>query len=138
VLLDSDIFIAIIKEEDRLKQHSLKILKAVEKRKLKNVYASVASVQEIIFWLLNRNFRDKILLTVSRIFELKNLEWIPLTKEIFLTASALIEEYNLGSFDAYLAATALLKDRIIVSSDHIYDRIKGMKRISPEEFAKRL
>jgi len=31
VLLDSDIFIAIIKEEDRLKQPSLKILKAIEK-----------------------------------------------------------------------------------------------------------
>ena len=30
MLLDSDIFIAIIKEEDRLKQPSLKILKAVE------------------------------------------------------------------------------------------------------------
>ena len=81
MLLDSDIFIAIIKEEDRLKQPSLKILKAVEKRKLKNAYASVASIQEIIFWLLNRNLRDKILLTVSRIFQLKNLEWIPLTKE---------------------------------------------------------
>jgi PIN domain nuclease of toxin-antitoxin system len=59
VLLDSDIFIAIIKEEDRLKQHSLKILKAVEKRKLRNVYASIASVQEIIFWLLNRIFEIK-------------------------------------------------------------------------------
>ena len=138
MLLDSDVFIAIIKEEDRLKQPSLKILKAVEKRKLKNAYASVASIQEIIFWLLNRNLRDKILLTVSRIFELKNLEWIPLTKEIFLTASALIEEYKLGAFDAYMAATALSKDRIIVSSDHIYDKIKGIKRISLEEIAKRL
>jgi len=66
------------------------------------------------------------------------LEWIPLTKEIFLTASALIEEYNLGAFDAYVAATALSKDGIIVSSNHIYDKIKGIKRISPEEIAKRL
>ena len=68
MLLDSDIFIVNIKEEDRLKQPSMKILTAVEKRKLKNAYASVASIQEIIFWLLNRNLRDKILLTVSRIF----------------------------------------------------------------------
>ena len=35
MLLDSDIFIAIIKEEDGLKQPSMKILKAVEKRTLK-------------------------------------------------------------------------------------------------------
>ena len=138
MLLDSDIFIAIIKEKDRLKRASLKILKAIERRKLKNAYASVASIQEIIFWLLNRGFKDKILLTVSRIFELKNLEWIPLTKEIFLTASALIEEYDLGAFDAYMAATALSKDRIIVSSDHIYDKIKGIKRVSLKEIARRL
>ena len=66
------------------------------------------------------------------------MEWIPLTKEIFLMASALIEEYDLGAFDAYMAATALSKDRIIVSSDHIYDRIKGIKRVSLEEITKRL
>lgn len=59
MLLDSDIFIAVIKEEDRLKHASLKVLKAVEKRKLRGAYASVASVQEIIFWLLNRGSRIK-------------------------------------------------------------------------------
>jgi len=88
--------------------------------------------------LLNRNLRDKILLTVSRIFELKNLEWIPLTKEIFLTASALMEEYDLGAFDGYMTATALSKARIIVTSDRIYDKIKGVKRVGLEEIAKRL
>ena len=138
MLLDSDIFIAIIKEEDRLKQPSLKILKAIERRKLKNAYASVASIQEIIFWLLNRGFKDKILLTASRVFKIKNLEWIPLDEKVFLTASALIEEYELGAFDAYIAATALLKDRVILSSDHIYDKIKGIRRVSPEEVAKKL
>jgi len=138
VLLDSDIFIAVIKEEDRLKHASLKILKAIERRKLRSAYVSVASIQEIIFWLLNRGLKDKVLLTVSRVFGIKNLEWIPLDKEVFLTASALIEEYELGAFDAYIAATALLKDRTILSSDHIYDKIKGIKRVNPEEIAKKL
>ena len=138
MLLDSDIFIAVIKEKDKLKQASLKILKAIERRKLKNAYASVASIQEIIFWLLNRGFKDKILLTASRVFKIKNLEWIPLDEKVFLTASALIEEYELGAFDAYIAATALLKDRVILSSDHIYDKIRGIRRMSPEEAAKKL
>ena len=93
---------------------------------------------EIIFWLLNRGLKDKALLTVSRVFGIKNLEWIPLDKEVFLTASALIEEYELGVFDAYIAATALLKDRVVLSSDHIYDKIKGIKRVNPEEIAKKL
>lgn len=38
---------------------------------------------EIIFWLLNRGLKDKVLLTVSRVFGIKNLEWIPLDKEVF-------------------------------------------------------
>ena len=37
MLLDIDIFIAIIKEEDGLKQPSMKILKGVEKRRLKTL-----------------------------------------------------------------------------------------------------
>ena len=49
-----------------------------------------------------------------------------------------MEEYDLGAFDGYMTATALSKARIIVSSDHIYDRIKGIKRVSLEEIAKRL
>ena len=49
-----------------------------------------------------------------------------------------MEEYDLGAFDAYMTATALSKDRIIVTSDHIYDKIKGVKRVSLEEIAKRL
>jgi len=66
------------------------------------------------------------------------LEWIPLTREIFLTASALIEEYDLGAFNAYMAATTLSKDRIIVSSNHIYDKIKRIKRVNPKKIAKKV
>ena len=33
--------------------------------------------------LLNRGLKDKVLLTVSRVFGIKNLEWIPLDKEVF-------------------------------------------------------
>ena len=50
----------------------------------------------------------------------------------------MMEEYDLGAFDGYVTATALSKDRIIVTSDHIYDKIKGIKRVSLEEIAKRL
>lgn len=138
MLLDSDILIAVIKEEDRLKPASLKILRAVEGRKLKDAYASVAIIQEIIFWLLSRGLKNKVLLTVSRLFEIKNLEWVPLDREVFLTASALIEEHDLRAFDAYMAATALLRNGTILSSYHVYDGIKGVRRIDPEEAAKKL
>ena len=69
---------------------------------------------------------------------MRNLEWIPLTPKICTTASLLIRQYNTSPFDAYHAATAISKDKTILSSEHIYDKIKGIKRIDPTDYAKNL
>ena len=50
----------------------------------------------------------------------------------------LIKEYNINPFDAYHAATAISEDKIILSTEHVYDRIKGIERIDPETYAKQL
>lgn len=63
---------------------------------------------------------------------LRNIEWVPLTPEICLTASLRVEEYKISPFNAYHTAAALLKDHTIISSEHIYDKIKGIERIAPE------
>ena len=61
-----------------------------------------------------------------------------LTPEICLTASLLINEYKTSPFGAYHVATAIPRDKTILSTEHIYDKIKGMKRIEPMAFAKNL
>lgn len=55
-----------------------------------------------------------------------------------LNASVLIDEYGINPFDSYHAATAISGDKKILSTEHIYDRIKGIERIDPRDFAKRL
>ena len=47
-------------------------------------------------------------------------------------------EYNTSPFDAYHAATAISKDKTILNTEHIYDKIKGITRIEPSDFAKDL
>jgi predicted nucleic acid-binding protein len=45
-------------------------------------------------------------------------------------------QYNVTSiFDAYHAATCLLydKDKVIISTDHVYDKIPGIKRVDPND-----
>jgi predicted nucleic acid-binding protein len=69
---------------------------------------------------------------------LQNVEWIAVTPEICLTASLLISEYNVTPFDAYHVATAIFRDKTILSTDHVYDKIKGIKRIDPSELAENL
>jgi len=80
----------------------------------------------------------ELVLAVNVLSHLRNVEWIAITPEICLTASLLIEEYNVSPFDAYHVATALFRDKTIVSSEHVYDKIKGITRIEPLKFAKGL
>jgi predicted nucleic acid-binding protein len=130
--------LAVIKKEDRLKPTAQRILERIDSGELKDIYASVAVLQEIIFWFYNRQLFNELTKAVNVLTHLKNVEWIPITPEICLTASLLISEYNTLPFDAYHLATAISKDKTILSTEHIYDKIKGIKRIEPTKFANEL
>jgi predicted nucleic acid-binding protein len=138
VLIESDLLLAVIKKEDRLKPTAQRILERIDSGELKGIYASVAVLQEIIFWFYNRQLFNELTKAVNVLTHLKNVEWIPITPEICLTASLLISEYNTSPFDAYHLATAISKDKTILSTEHIYDKIKGIKRIEPTKFANEL
>ena len=137
-LIESDLLLAAIKKEDRLKPAAERILEKIDSGELKGVYASTAVLQEIIFWFYNRQLLSELAKAVNILSHLPNVEWIPITPEICLTASLLINEYNTSPFDAYHAATAIPRDKTILSTEHIYDKIKGITRIEPTEFAKNL
>lgn len=137
-LIESDLLLAVIKKEDRLKPAAERILEKIDSGELKGVYASTAVLQEVIFWFYNRQLLSELAKAVNILSHLPNVEWIPITPEICLTASLLINEYNTSPFDAYHAATAIPRDKTILSTEHIYDKIKGITRIEPTEFAKNL
>jgi predicted nucleic acid-binding protein len=130
--------LAVIKKEDRLKTVAERILEKIDAGDLKGVYASTSVIQEIIFWFYNRQLFSELALAVNLLSHLQNVEWVAVTPEICLTASLLINEYKTSPFDAYHAATAIPRDKTILSTEHIYDKIKGITRIEPAEFAKDL
>lgn len=136
MLIESDLFIAIIKDKDRLKPAATMVLEAIERGEIKDAYASVGAIQEIIFWLLNEGRSTDILKTVNALSNIKNLEWVDLNKDICINAAALIGEYKLSPFDAYHAATAISKDSKIISSDHAFDKIKSINRTNLSSFTK--
>jgi predicted nucleic acid-binding protein len=130
--------LAAIKKEDRLKPTAEKILEKIDSGELKGVYASTAAVQEVIFWFYNRQLLSELALAVNILTHLRNIDWIAVTPDICLTASLLINEYNISPFDAYHAATAIFRDKTILGTEQVYDKIKGITRIDPAEFAKDL
>jgi predicted nucleic acid-binding protein len=138
ILIESDLFLAAIKKEDRLKPTAEKILEKIDSGELKGIYASTATVQEVIFWFYNRQLLSELALAVNILTHLRNIDWIAVTPDICLTASLLINEYNISPFDAYHAATAIFRDKTILGTEHVYNKIKGITRIDPAEFAKDL
>lgn len=126
-----------MKQEDRLKPVAEEILQKIDSGRL-SVYASTASIQEIIFWFYNRQRFSDLTTAVNILAHLRNVEWVAIAPEICLTASLLINEYSISPFDAYHAATAIFRDKTILSTDHAYDKIKGVRRIDPFDFVKNL
>ena len=138
ILIESDLLLAAIKKEDRLKPVAAKILEKIDSGDIKDVYASTATIQEIIFWFYNRQLFDDLIKAVNFLTHIRHIDWIPLTPQICTTASLLMGEYSLAPFDAYHLATALSMDKTILSTEHVYEKIKGVRRIEPTIFVKNL
>jgi len=141
LLVETDIILAHVKEEDWLKSYADAILKAADSGKIE-LYASCEVLHELYYISLKLGIDMETLLNkIAALTSIKNIKWIPVTMETALTAMVLMLEYNINSvFDAYYAATALLSDpdKIIVSTDSIYDKIPGIKRKDPRTLVESL
>jgi predicted nucleic acid-binding protein len=138
ILIESDILLAYMKKSDWLKPAATKILTGVASGGIPGAYASTATLQEIIFWFFNRDMHRELVQATNAMTHINNVRWIPLSPEICLAASMLIKEYEINPLDAYHAATAISEDKTILSTEHVYDRIKGVTRIDPDTYAKQL
>jgi predicted nucleic acid-binding protein len=127
--LEADILYAYLKPTDWLKTYAEKILSKKEK-----FITSVATVIEIEIVSL-RDFGSEFSLSVlPRLKSIKNLEILPLTVEIQEKAAEVRKTYGLSIFDSIHAAICLLKKVKLISSDVIFDKIKGLERIDPRNF----
>jgi len=73
ILIESDLLLAYVKKEDRLKPVARKILRGINSGKLKGFYASTAVLQEIIFWFFNRNLIKELIDAINALIHIKKL-----------------------------------------------------------------
>ncbi len=137
LLIESDIFIAYLKKEDWLKTTALEVISAIEKGKLGSVQISTEVFHELYYVFSDFAPIDIILKDMARIADIENVTFINPDVETYLSALSIIEIYRLKSiFDAVYAATVLsnsVSDHTIITTEHVYDRIKGIKRVDPRE-----
>ena len=137
MLIEADVLLAHVKEEDWLKPYAENIFKRVELGELK-LYVSREVLHELYYIITKLGMDlDEALAKIVALTNIKGLTWLPTTLDVDLLAYTLIVEYGLTSiFDAYYAASTLLMDpdRTIISTDSIYDRIPGLRRVDPRGF----
>lgn len=137
MLLESDIFIAYIKKEGWLKDKAVAVIKAVENGQLSPVQASTEIFHELYYVFSDYAPLRVIMADEAKIATIKNLNYIDPGYTTYLTALNMMDTYGITSiFDAIYAATALsvnVPDHIIISTDKIYDAIKGIKRLDPRQ-----
>ena len=118
-----------------LKDVADKLLLRIVNGDFGEVLISREVIHEIYYVLSQIGFsKREILNRVGALTSIPNLKWVPTTVDVDLLAIALMDQYGVTSiFDAYNAATCLLydRDRKIVSTDSVYDRIAGLTRIDP-------
>jgi len=137
LLLESDIFIAYMKKEDWLKERAMAVIKAVENGRLSPVEASTEIFHELYYVFSDYAPLHVIMADEAKIATIKNLKYIDPSYTTYLTALNIMDTYEVTSiFDAIYAATALsvkVPDHTIISTDKIYDAIKGIKRLDPRQ-----
>jgi predicted nucleic acid-binding protein len=136
MLIETDCIYAFVKSSDRLKSVADKLMWRIKEGELGEISVSREVFHELYYVSMREGVTlDEYIRRVAALTSIKNLRFLPTTSEIDLLALTLMRQYRLTSiFDAYHAATALnqVPDRTIISTDHVYENIPGLKKVEPQ------
>jgi predicted nucleic acid-binding protein len=125
--LDTNVFVYAAVNTEELGEKSGALLLKIQQGEEKAV-TSVLTMDEV-FWSIKKHDRTAAFEACQALLNFPNIEIIPATKELALSALQIIKECRLDPRDAIHAATAIAeKVDCIVSADAHFDRVKGLKR----------
>jgi len=132
--IELDMLIAYVNRADELHGVAVKIFNAIVNRKLKNIGVPSSAYLEYELVLKSKGYDDESISKDIQAFQnIKNLEEIPLSSNVIIEASRLRQKYKLTYFDSLHAASALLFDGKIISTDNAYKRILELEVIAPRD-----
>jgi predicted nucleic acid-binding protein len=122
--LDTDIILALIKKDDWLKKY-------INFLKIDSPKTSSISIIEARLVLLRESSRIDAISVYSKIKKL-NIEIIPIDEKTIQKSQELLEKYSsLGIFDSIHAASSIVNNEFLLSSDNIFNEIREIKHINP-------
>jgi predicted nucleic acid-binding protein len=128
--LENDVVFAFLNRSDTNHRIAEKIFAKLEKGSLRVELSSVSLVEmELVY--KSESLEDRLLEDLSAVAALPNARYVPLTPDVALASVYLRNSTKLSFFDSHYAATALSRDRKIVSFDRMYDTVPGLLRTDP-------
>lgn len=122
--LDTDVILALIKEEDWLKG-------VVDRERLVRAKTSVITVIEVQLIYYEKGTRE-FLRGVQSMIRDEGVEVLSLTPEVVQRSSELLEKYErLNVFDSLHLAHSLLLEEPVISTDTLYPKIEEVESIDP-------
>jgi predicted nucleic acid-binding protein len=129
-LIENDVIFAYLNELDPNFSVAERIFRKISSGSISVSISSVALVEmELIYRSENRE--EALLRDMVALAALPNATFESLTPNVALSAVYLRQTFGLSFFDSHYAATALNLDQAILSFDHSYEIVKGLKRLDP-------
>lgn len=124
--LDTDCVLAIIKDEDWLKETVQDRI-----REEKELLTSMITILECRIVITRDNERSKSLCLLEKLAEF-GIRMVPYDQEIERKSNDLMVKYSmLNIFDSLHIATAIVHDQAILSTDHLFPMIDEVECIDP-------
>ena len=132
--LDSNIFIYPLLYEDERSLLFEDILLSLINKEFMG-FTSTLTWDELVHSIWKKRGREIAIIEGEKFLQMPNLLFIDANKNIINKAQKLINNYNIKPRDAIHTTTALLNNiQEVISDDNDFDKIKDIRRISPEEF----
>lgn len=133
-LLDFDVPYAFLNRKSRLHEMAKEIFSKIQRCELNPAFSTLGFIElEVVYRSLGRS--DSEIVEDCSAFSAMNLEILPLSVEVVITAAQLREAYELPFWDSHYAAHALIENRALVSTDAAFDKVEDLERVKPEELA---
>ena len=139
-MLETDVLYAYVKERDWLKPVADKLVARISEGKFGTIYTSREVLHELYYVSIAEGVDvNEVISRFAALTAIDNLVFLETAHEIDLLALALMKQYKIDSiFDAYYAAATLNQDpdHTLISTDEVFDKIAGLKRVDPRELLK--
>ncbi|MDH5266090.1 MAG: PIN domain-containing protein [Candidatus Bathyarchaeota archaeon] len=140
--MEADLLYASLDPKDDHHQVARKLLSLAKRKRLADVKIDSLALHELELNLKTGNILiekrkatlediAKFFTDLSQLLSLYKLSVYPLTCQQIAKAANLRKKHNLTFYDSHHAASAMLYDSKIISTDNTYDSVIGLKRLNP-------